>query len=97
MTLVRLAGVSAAVVSLALWTIVLVRNVDINVLNGWSISLGLAAAFLSFKAVERRTAGLTAITLLVLAMLPALFGGLGLLFLLPIGLLVAGMRRELAE
>lgn len=76
---------------------VLVRDVGINVLNGWSISLGLAAALLSFKALERPVAGLAAITLLILAMLPALLGGMGLLFLLPIGLLIAGMRRQLAE
>jgi hypothetical protein len=37
---------------------------------------------------------LGSIAMIVLAMLPALIGGLGLLYLLPIGLLIAGLARS---
>jgi hypothetical protein len=78
--LVRLASALAGVVSAGLLAIVLVRDVGLNPLNAWTILLGfLAAALLWTRASNGRV--LAAWIALLLAMLPALMGGLGLLFL----------------
>lgn len=92
MVLVRVGGAASAVASFGLWVLVLVRDVGLNPLNGWTIALGLAASIIALLAPTRPSVVLASIALMVLAMLPALIGGVGLLYLLPIGLLVRGLR-----
>jgi len=72
---------------------VLVRDVGLNPLNVWTILLGfLAAALLWTRPGNGRL--LPAWIALMLAMLPALVGGLGLLFLPSLALvaLAAALR-----
>ena len=80
MVLLRLAGALAGAVSAVLLITGLVRDVGLNLLNGWTIVLGfLAAGLLVARAGRGRV--LAAWIILVLAMAPALIGGLGLLYL----------------
>ena len=94
MTLIRLGAVASVVVSLGLLVLVLVRDVGLNALNGWTIALGIAASVLGLVAPSRPVFVLVAIALAVLAMLPALIGGLGLLYLLPIGMMIGGLTQQ---
>jgi len=96
MALIRLGAAATAAVSFGLWAVVLVRDVGLNPFNGWTIALGIAAAFPALLAPARPVAVFGSITMIVLAMLPALFGGLGLLYLLPIVLLFVGLLRTTA-
>ena len=91
----RVAGALAAFVSGGLAVVVFVRDVGLNALNGWTILLGFFAAGL-FLARSDRASVFAACILLLLAMLPALIGGLGLLFLpaLVLGAIGAGQARE---
>lgn len=75
----RLGGALAVVASVALAVIVLVRDVGLNAGNGWTILLGLAAGAVVL-AQPARTVVLSAAVVLVLGMLPALFGGMGLVY-----------------
>lgn len=81
-------------ISLALWTLVLVRDVGVNLSNGWTIVLGLLGGVALLGRTERPGAVPAALVLTLLAMIPALIGGMGLLFLLPIGMMVAGTWRR---
>jgi uncharacterized membrane protein len=63
------------------------------VLNGWTIVLGLLAACVAFAADKRTITAVASIVILILAMLPALIGGLGLLFMVPIVSIFAGLPR----
>lgn len=67
-------------VSVALLGVVLVRDVGLNVLNGWTI-LQAAAGGLIAITDDGRAARLTAFALVLLAALPALVGGVALLYL----------------
>ena len=79
MLLIRLAGVLAGVVSAALLVVVLVRDVGLNALNGWTILLGFVAAGILLARADRRSL-FAAWIILFLAMVPALIGGIGLLY-----------------
>jgi hypothetical protein len=80
--LVRLAGALAGAVSAVLLVTVLVRGAGPNLLNGWTIVLGFLATGLRVARAGRGHL-LAAWIILVLAMAPALIGGLGLLYLPP--------------
>lgn len=87
------AGVLAAGVSGVLLVAVLVRDVGLNPLNGWTILLGFLGAGLLLGRSDRASA-LGASLLLLLALLPALIGGLGLLYVPSLVLgMVAGAGR----
>jgi hypothetical protein len=97
MTLIRLGAIANAAVSVSLLVIVLVRDVGLNALNVWTIALGIAASLLGLVAPARSVFVLVAIAVAVLAMLPALIGGLGLLYLLPIGMMIGGLTQQEAQ
>lgn len=74
------AGVLAAGVSALLLVVVVVRDqVSLNPLNGWTILLGFLAAWL-FLTRSDSASSFAASLLLVLGLVPALIGGLGLLY-----------------
>lgn len=86
----RVGAASAVVISLGLLAIVLVRDVGLNVLNGWTIVLGVSGGVVAWRGRSRRSR-LGAILLIVLGALPATaFVGLGLVYLIPIVLIAAG-------
>ena len=91
----RVAGALAAAASAALLVTVLVRDVGLNVLNGWTIALGILAAGL---LLSRRAPGtdVLAVGALVVAMVPALIGGLGLLYLPSLVLATNAAMRDRA-
>lgn len=93
MTLLRAGAVTAAVISFGLLILVLVRDVGLNWLNGWTIVLGFLAAASAVAAEKRSAIAVASIVLLILAMLPALIGGLGLLYLVPIVLIAVALPR----
>lgn len=87
--LTRLGGHLAVLVSIVLAVIVLSRDAGPNWLNGSTIVLGAAGGVLAVVAVNRLQLA-AAWVVMLLAMAPALIGGLGLLYvpsliLLPIG------------
>ncbi|HEV2109330.1 MAG TPA: hypothetical protein VGR16_13805 [Thermomicrobiales bacterium] len=89
----------AAGVSGVLLVVVLVRDVGLNPLNGWTILLGFLAAVLFLRRADRASAFVASL-LLLLALLPALIGGLGLLYVpsLVLGVVVgAGGRGHRSE
>ncbi|HEV2071331.1 MAG TPA: hypothetical protein VGR26_16190 [Acidimicrobiales bacterium] len=74
------AGVLAAGVSGVLLLVVLVRDhVSLNPLNGWTILLGFLGAGLFLRRCDRASA-FAASLLLLLGLVAALIGGLGLLY-----------------
>jgi hypothetical protein len=75
----RVSGWCAIAVSVVLLGVVLVRPVGLNAANGWTIALGLIGGGVAARASTRREV-LISIALLVLAAVPAMFGGTGLLF-----------------
>ncbi|HEV2070728.1 MAG TPA: hypothetical protein VGR26_13125 [Acidimicrobiales bacterium] len=95
----KVAGTLAAGVSGVLLVVVLVRDVGLNPLNGWTILLGFLGAVLFLRRSDRASA-FGASLLLFLALLPALIGGLGLLYVpsLVLGVVVgaggSGQRSE---
>ncbi|MEO7296614.1 MAG: hypothetical protein ABIZ57_10765 [Candidatus Limnocylindria bacterium] len=89
MRLVRWGGALAVAVSLGLLVLVLVRDAGLNVLNGWTIFLGVGAG-LAVILRPQPVIAVAAVSALVLAMLPALIGGIGLLYLAPVGLILGG-------
>lgn len=91
-TYARAGGFAAIGVSAVLLVVVLVRDVGLNVLNGWTIFLGLAAGVVVLLQ-PRRPVVVAAIVAVALAMFPALIGGLGLLFLPSLFLLVMSLPR----
>lgn len=95
--MIRAGGLIGMLMSLGLGVTVLIRDVGINVLNGWTIVLGLTAGLLAVAAPRRPMFVVAAIVITVLGMLPALVGGLGLIYALPIGMLLAGLPRPSAS
>jgi hypothetical protein len=93
--MVRLAGGLATLVSGLLLVIVLVRDVGLNPLNGWTIFLGFLAAGLLLGRSDGASV-FAACVVLLLAMIPALIGGLGLLYLpaLVLGAVGGGSQRR---
>ena len=77
-----LGGALSILSSCLLLVVVLTRDVGLNVLNGWTIVLGLAAglALLPERLRSVRAHTLSQV-LLILAAVPALVGGLGLLYI----------------
>lgn len=93
MRLARVTGGGlAVVVSALLLGIVLVRDVGLNPLNGWTVVLGLAGGAVAMTGTRARSV-LAAWVMVLLAALPALVGGLGLLFLPSLALLPLGAIR----
>ncbi|MBA2443917.1 MAG: hypothetical protein H0V49_01110 [Nocardioidaceae bacterium] len=76
----RVGGWLAVGVSVALLGVVLVRDVGLNVLNGWTIVLAAAGGLIAITR-DGRAARLTAFALVLLAALPALVGGFALLYI----------------
>ena len=91
MRTVRLGAALAVAISLGLFIVVLVRGVGLNVLNGWTIFIGIGAGVAAFLRPQPRTVVASSVAL-VLALVPALIGGLGLLYLVPLGFLLVGLR-----
>ena len=95
----NVAGILAASVPGVLLVVVLVRDVGLNPLNGWTILLGSLGAGL-FLIRSDPASAFAASLLLLLALLPALIGGLGLLYVpsLVLGVVVGaggeGQRSE---
>ena len=90
----RVAAVLALVVSLALVAVVVVRDVGFNVLNGWTIVLGLVGCVVLARA-QNRVDLLVGAVVLSLGLTPALLGGFGLLYLPSVGLtVVAAIDRK---
>jgi len=91
--MLRLAAALAAAVSAALLVTVLLRDIGLNPLNVWTIVLGLLASGL-LAVPGTRGHLLAPWIILVLAMVPALIGGLGILYLpsLVMITLVAALR-----
>lgn len=81
-------GAIAVAISVGLLILVLTRDVGLNFLNGWTIVLGGVGGVLAMSQSPNLL--VVAVMSLILAMLPALIGGLGLLYLLPITLILAG-------
>lgn len=76
----RWAALLACVASTFLLTIVMVRDqVSINLVNGWTIALGLIAAVVLWGRTDA-SSSFVACAVLLAGMLPAMFGGLGLLY-----------------
>ena len=90
----------AGATSLGLLLVVLARpRVGLNPLSGWTIVVGLTGAVFGARS-GRRTLG-TAVLLVAAAALPALVGGLGLLYapallLLCLSGVVASERRPIS-
>ena len=76
----RTGAVLSTVVSVVLLGMVIAReHVSLNVLNGWTIALGFVAAWLLWRRSDSRSMVAACIALLAAA-IPALVGGLGLLY-----------------
>ena len=88
----RLGGWLAIGASLGLLGVVLARGVGLNVLNGWTIVIGAGGGLFAITRPQPPALGVAS-ALVFLAMLPALFGGLGLLYL-PAQVLIAPLRRQ---
>ena len=80
LTFVVAGGWLAVGVSVALLGVVLVRDVGLNVLNGWTIVLAAAGGLIAITR-DGRAARLSAFALVLLAALPALVGGFALLYI----------------
>lgn len=83
-------GWAAALASAALLVVVLVRDVGLSFGNGWTIVLGAGGGTLAIVAtswVER----ILAAVLVFLAMVTALFVGLGLLYVPGLALMAFGV------
>ncbi|MDP9070936.1 MAG: hypothetical protein M3N68_06585 [Actinomycetota bacterium] len=89
--LVRLAGWLAIEASVALLAVVVIRDVGLNAVNGWTISLGATGGVVAVRRSNPIWV-LVAWFLIFIAMLPAAFGGLGLLYIPSLALLLVGGR-----
>lgn len=90
--LARAGGWLAIVVSVALLVIVLARDVGLNPLNGWTIGLGLLGGAVAIRAATV-TDRVAATVIVLLAAVPALLGGMGLLYVPSLALIPLGGRR----
>lgn len=82
-------------VSAALLGVVLVRDVGLNILNGWTIVAGTVGGLIAVARRQPSALGV-AFGLVLLATLPALYGGLGLLYL-PALALIFPVHRQSAK
>jgi len=73
-------GWIAVGVSAALLGVVLVRDLGFNILNGWTMVAGTVGGLIAVARRQPSALGV-AFGLVLLATLPALYGGLGLLYL----------------
>jgi len=89
--LTRVGGTLAVAVSSLLLVVVLVRDVGVNPLNGWTIFMGAAGGIIA-AASPTRTRIPCAWLMVFLAALPALVGGFGLLYVPSLVLLPIGRR-----
>ncbi|MDQ3891337.1 MAG: hypothetical protein M3274_00345 [Actinomycetota bacterium] len=94
-SLARAGGWLAILVSVALLVIVLARDVGLNSLNGRTIGLGLIGGAVAIRAA-RVTETVAATVIVLLATVPALLGGMGLLYVPSLVLIPLGGRRALA-
>lgn len=84
------------VVSIFLLGWVVVGHVGFNAANGWTILLGAAGSLVAILWPRSTPLRLVSTVLLVLGLLPALVGGLGLLYL-PAVFLIAGLGQRAAS
>lgn len=96
MTRARIGGWLAIEVSFLLLGVVLVRGVGLNAFNGWTIAVGIAGGVMA-NAGRRMADLVIAVGLLLIAMLPAMFGGLGLLYLPSLALILPVRGRAAAR
>lgn len=82
----------ATAASGVLLAVVLVRDVGLNPLNGWTIALGLAGGVLAMRASSLAET-VAASVLVLLALVPALVGGFGLVYVPSLVLIPLGARR----
>ena len=82
-------GCLAIVVSISLLVVVLHRDVGLNYLNGWTILLGASGGVLACVGVA-----IIAVPAIIVAMLPALFGGIGIVYIPSIVLIIIGATRK---
>jgi len=75
---------------LSLW----VRG-DVNALNAVTVILGIIAGLLAFAGDQRPLVLGLAEVILILGLAPALFGGVGLLYLPSVVLIAIGLRARL--
>ncbi len=97
MAATRAAGSLAAAVSALLLVVVVVRDVGLNAANGWTIALGSLAAALLLGGGRDRAALVGACIALLAAMVPALIGGMGLLYVPSLLLATSAVRRASAS
>ena len=90
--LARAGGWLAILVSVALLVIVLVRDVGCNPFNGWTIGLGLLGGAVAIRAATV-TERVAATVIVLLATVPAVLGGMGLLYVPSLVLIPLGGRR----
>jgi hypothetical protein len=95
-SLARAGGWLAIFVSVALLVIVLVRDVGLNPFNGWTIGLGLIGGAVAIRAATV-TETVVATVIVLLATVPALLGGMGLLYVPSLVLIPLGGRRARAQ
>lgn len=88
MRLARWGGFLGIAVSSLLLVSLVARGVELNILSGWTIMMGIAGGVVALKAVSRLSL-LVAGMSFVLAMLPAMIGGVGFLYVPSLVLVVA--------
>lgn len=88
-------GLLAVAVSSALLVFVLARPVGLNPLNSWTVLLGIIGGLVAVRRPVGTGRWLAAL-ILILALFPALPGGLGLLYLPSLALLGVPNRRVAA-
>lgn len=86
----------AIVVSVVLLAIVLSRDVGLDPFNGWTIGLGLAGGVLAVRATSLPKR-VVAVVLVFFALVPALVGGMGLLYVPSLVLIPLGGRQAAAR
>lgn len=92
----RTGALLSAMVSVVLLGVVIARErATLNVLTGWTIALGFVAAWLLWRENDSRSMVAACVALLAAA-IPALVGGLGLLYVpsLVIALYAAGRAAD---
>jgi hypothetical protein len=87
-TLAATAGVLAIVFAVAIGISLRIRDVNLNVLNVWTLAAAAVAGLIVLTRSSAAAKG-AALVLLLLAALPAMFGWVGWLLVPPIGLLLA--------
>jgi hypothetical protein len=86
----RIAGALAITISVVVGVTLPIRDVDLNVVNGWTLVLGAIGGALALSATSRVRC-LTSVAVIALAAFPALFGWVGWLYVPAIGPLVVAI------